>query len=150
MREPRGCIQVNHEFNFDDTRGTVGPDNPAVEPLIVGSGRTCVKLELIYQGRDCLLLVTGGEAHVGALSVWNVQEQGSRAVVIELSGHREGPLAGECAEVLGRASGRTVAAVVGIHQDSASGEEIAAIVANVRQGIAELAKSFIKNNEDIP
>ena len=131
---------MNHEFNFDDTQGTAGPGNPSVEPLSVGWGRTRVKLELKHQGRDLLLLVTGGKAHVGAVAVWNGREQGGRAVVTELPGHREGPLAGDCAEILGRASGRTVVAVVGIHQDNASREEIAAIVANVRQGAKELAK----------
>ena len=141
---------MNHESDFDKTHGTARPGNPPVEPLSVGSARTSVKLELKCQGRDFLLLVTGGEAHVGAVAVWDVQEQGSRAVVTELSGHREGPLAGECAEILGRASGRTVAAVVGIHQDNASGEEIAAIVANVRQGIKEMAKYYTNNNEDVP
>ena len=132
---------MNHEANFDDTSGTAGTENPALKPLSVGSGRTRVKLELKYQGRDFLLLITGGGAHVGAVAVWNSREQGSRVVVTELPGHREGPLAGECAEILGRASGRTVAAVVGIHQDNASREEIAAIVANVRRGATELAEA---------
>jgi hypothetical protein len=132
---------MNHEFNFDDSRGTMGQGNPPVEPLSVGSGRTRVELELKYQGRDFLLLVTGGKAHVGAVAVWDGRDQDSEVVVTELPGHREGPLACECAEILGRASGRTVAVVVGIHQDNASREEIAAIVANVRQGAGELAKT---------
>jgi len=131
---------MNDESNLKDTIRTAGPANQRIEPLSVGSGRTRVTLEFKIQGRDILLLVTGGEAHVGAVAVWDSREKEGQAAATELPGHREGPLAVECAEILGRASGRTVAAVVGIHQDNATPEEIAAIVANVRQGAAELAK----------
>ena len=136
---------MDHEDIFNQTRGRPESDNPLLDALIVGSGRTCVKLELRFQGRDFLLLVTGGKAHVGAVGVWDRAAPESRAVVIELSGHREGPLAGEGAEVVGRASGRTTAAVVGIHQDQATHEEITAIVANVQQGIAALARRVATN-----
>ena len=57
---------MNHESNFDDTRGTAGPGNPPIKPLSMGSGRTRVKLELKYQGRDQLLLITGGRVRVWA------------------------------------------------------------------------------------
>jgi len=141
MREPRGCITVNDESKFQDTTPEVDSANHLIEPLSVGSGRTRVKLELRFQGRDILLLVTGGEAHVGAVAVWDSREKDGPATVTELPGHREGPLAVECSEILGRALGRTVAAVVGIHQDNATREEIAAIGANVRQGVVKLAEN---------
>lgn len=133
---------MNDESKFKDTIRDAGSANKHNQPLSVGSGRTLVKLELKYQGRDILLMVTGGKAHVGAVAVWDSRQSDDPAVVTELSGHREGPLAVECAENLGRAVGRTVAAVVGIHQDNATPEEIAAIVANVRQGVVELAKNL--------
>lgn len=135
-------MPMSDESNFNDTTWTPGLANQLVEVLSVGSGRTCVKLELKYQGRDILLLATGGEAHVGAVAIWDSRENDDPAGVMELPGHREGPLAVECAEILGRASGRTVATVVGIHQDNATREEIAAIVANVKQGVLELAKNL--------
>ena len=130
---------MKHENTIDPTRGKSGRGNQAFTQLRVGSNRTCVNLELIRQGRDFLLLVTGGEAHVGAVAVWDSAKDGGLKAEIEMSGHREGPLAGECASILGRATGRTVVAVVGIHQDNASRKEIEAIVANVRQGALELA-----------
>ena len=132
---------MNDESEIKDTTREAGPANQPVEVLSVGSGRTRVKLEVKNQGRDILLLVTGGEAHVGAVAVWDSRQNGNPATVNELPGHREGSLAVECAEILGRAWGRTVAAVVGIHQDKATREEIAAIVANVRQGVLELAEN---------
>ena len=132
---------MNDQSNFKDTIREADLANQLIGPLRVGSGRTRVELELKFQGRDILILVTGGKAHVGAVAVWDSREIYDPAVVTELPGHREGPLAVECAETLGRALGRTVAAVVGIHQDNATREEIAAIVANVRQGVVELAKN---------
>ncbi|MEN8008437.1 MAG: hypothetical protein ABFS42_15620 [Candidatus Krumholzibacteriota bacterium] len=129
---------MKHEKTEGRTPGSEGHGNGPVAALRVGSNRTGVKLELQSQGRDFLLLVTGGEAHVGAVAVWDVGNE-TGPIINEMSGHREGPLAGECAEILGRACGRTVVAVVGIHQDNATPEEITAIVANVRQGAAELA-----------
>ena len=133
---------MDHDSKSEDTPLAGGPDNPPTGPLNVGSGRTSVNLELKYQGLDILLLVTGGKAHIGAVAVWNGQGQNGRVVLTELPGHREGPLADECAEILARASGRVVMAAVGVHQDNATREEIAAIVANVRLGAAELAKVF--------
>jgi len=108
----------------------------------IGSGRTRVLLKLELQGGDLLVTVTGGRAHVGAVGVWFPGLDDKEAQVIEMPGHREGPLAGECAEILGRASGKTVVAVVGIHQDHATGDEIAAIVDNVRLGARKAAEYF--------
>lgn len=82
---------------------------------------------------------------MGGVAVFDGRDVDGRAVVTELPGHREGPLAGECAEILGRAAGRTVAVVVGIHIDNATGEELSAIVANVRLGAAELAENIVTN-----
>lgn len=111
-----------------------------VAQVTLGADRTLVELELTSQGRDYLLRVTGGQAHVGAVAVWDCARGGRLAAVNQMHGHREGPLAGECAEILGRATGRTVVAVVGIHQDEATRVEIETIVALVRLGAEELAR----------
>lgn len=134
---------MDQEDIFSPTDGRPGTDNSLLEALIVGSGRTGVKLELRSQGRDLLLVITGGQAHVGAVAVWDAGNPADGATVCELPDHREGQLAGECAAAVGRASGRTTAVVAGIHQDNATPEEIAAIVANVRQGAASLAKKAV-------
>jgi hypothetical protein len=132
---------MNDDSRNQDTIREAVWANQLIEPLSVGSDRTRVNLEVKFQGRDILLLVTGGEAHVGAVAVWDSRIKDGQATVTELPGHREGPLAVECAEILGHALGRTVVAVVGIHQDNATREEIAAIVANVRKGVLELAEN---------
>jgi hypothetical protein len=111
---------------------------PAVE---VGARRTAIRLELVAQGRDLVLLITGGDAHVGAAAV---AAPGSGGAVHEavLPPHKEGPLARECAALLADAAGCTVCAVAGIHQDAITKDEIAAIVANVREAAAALAATL--------
>lgn len=117
-----------------------------IPPMIEGTGRVCVKLELACQGRDLVLLLTGGEAHVGAMAVWDARWPTEPAQVTELANHKEGPLAGTCAEIVGRATGRTVVAVVGIHQDGATRGEIEAIVLNAEKAAREAAKEFLRRN----
>lgn len=119
-------------------------EKSTIRPVIVGSGRKRVKLESSFQGDDLLVRITGGEAHVGAVAVWNGRQADAPATVTELPHHREGPLAGDCAEILGRATGRTVVTVVGIHQDEATREEIESIVANAKQAAREAAEIILK------
>lgn len=129
---------MSYENKSDRFREPVDGENRRLKAIVVGSGRTRVQLELRVQGRDFLILVTGGRAHVGAVATWDGSNNGPVAVVTELPGHREGPLAGECATAIGSATTGNVAAVVGIHQDNATTGEIAAIVGHVREGLAEL------------
>jgi len=128
----------------DSARAEISP----VEPRIVGSGRTGVQLELRVQGCDLLLLITGGKAHVGAVAVLDGRCASGSAVVTELAGHREGRLAGECAEILGEVWEGAVVVVAGIHQDRATRAEIDAIVTNVRQGTHDLAAAIAKQKRD--
>jgi hypothetical protein len=110
------------------------------QPVTAGEGRRAVRLELRAQGRDLLLMVGGGEAHVGAVAVESPADPlgPASADLIVVPGHKEGPLAAECARAVAVAAGCTCTAVVGIHQDAATPDEIAAIVANVRRGLATL------------
>ena len=119
---------------------------PRSREVVVGDGRTRVSVILRFQGQDLLLQITGGRSHVGAVAVCDCRrgqdkiQTGERT--IQLPGHREGPLAVEAAETLAAATQRTCAAVVGIHQDSATPDEIQQIVANVRQGLQQLVDTL--------
>ena len=115
-------------------------------PVDEGRGRTEVRLEIQAMGRDLLLKITGGEAHVGAVAVCEPTGPGADPVpvVTVVPGHKEGPLAESCAARLAAASGRTVCAVAGIHQDDATREEIAAIVAHVDRACARLVAALRK------
>ncbi len=111
-------------------------DAPGGAVLNIGTGRRAVRLELRPVGRDWLLLITGGRAHLGAAAV---TEPGTEARFVVRGRHKEGPLAAECAQILAEATGTGCAAVAGIHQDRATAEEIAALTANAKQGTEMLA-----------
>jgi len=96
-----------------------------------------IRVELRPQGRDLLLEVTGGEAHVGAVAVAAPGWSEARLVVVP--GHREGPLASAAAVRLAEAAGCTCAVVVGIHQDHATRDEITTIVGHVEAAVESLA-----------
>lgn len=112
-----------------------------------GEGRLAVRLELLDRGRDLLLLIGGGDVHVGAVAVATTAggtagEPCDELVVVP--GHREGPLAREGARRLAAVSGRTCVAVAGIHQDRATAAEIAAIVGHARDALQTLADALAR------
>jgi 2-iminoacetate synthase len=103
----------------------------ASEPITADSGAPWhLRLAVEPIGRDLLCRITGGAAHVGALSlsVWRDERARTRCLTVE--GHREQEIAVFAAHRLCKASRRTVACAVGIHFDSlesAQAHEIARI-----------------------
>jgi hypothetical protein len=112
--------------------------------VVQGTGRTKVRLEIQAMGRDLVLRITGGEAHVGAVAVCESPGRGGQPepVLTVVPGHKEGPLAESCAARLAVVTGRTVCAVAGIHLDDATREEITAIVDNVERACARLVEAL--------
>ena len=112
----------------------------------MGSDRTEVRLDLIRQGRDWVLLVGGGDAHVGAVAVQAATGEGVSAdgpEMVVIPPHKEGPLAERAARRVAAATGRACVAVVGIHQDDATRDEIMAISANVDAGLDQLLATML-------
>ncbi len=106
--------------------------------LKVGEGRTEVILQADPQGMDFILRVTGGQAHVGAVAT-------ASADLVQLSVvgiHKEGPLAELCAGRWAQMTGKVCVAMVGIHQDQATPEEIETIIANVELGLDQLMEKW--------
>ena len=98
----------------EDGFGPLGWDQDALpRPLREGQGRTGVALEVLAQGRDLVVRVTGGAAHVGAVAVCAgrsmADHAGPAGQVLVVPGHREGTLAAETAEAVARATGCTCA-----------------------------------------
>jgi hypothetical protein len=111
--------------------------------VTVGDGREAVTLRLQRQGRDLVVTISGGAAHVGAVAVASPEGGTSGESCHEVCvvpGHKEGPLADRAAHRLAGITGRTVVVVAGIHQDRATPAEIEAIVTNVEEGVARLAE----------
>lgn len=111
-------------------------------PVTVGRGRRAVRLEAAPLGRDLLVTLTCGQAHAGAVALAGLQDGTEGGGLLVLPPHKEGPLARACAEAVAAAAGCACVAAAGIHQDGATPAEIAAIVANAREGIARLAAAL--------
>lgn len=145
---PSKCSPVGE--NGGGSRQVDGTHGLAFAPLAAvseGEDRTRVSLLVLAQGRDLVLTVSGGEAHVGAVAVCSPASgtQGEpHAATSVVPGHKEGPLAEEGAARLAAAMGCTCVAVVGIHVDNALPEEIATIVANTRRGFERLSHDLRK------
>ncbi|HEY3360540.1 MAG TPA: hypothetical protein VGK06_01595 [Methanosarcina sp.] len=109
-------------------------------------GKIEVTLEAKKIGEDYLLILTGGEKHVGAVAVGLFEEKSQRASssVITMPGHREEYLALQGARQVSRATKKTSVFVVGIHQDNISLEEIRDIVSATE----EMVESFIAFYEE--
>jgi len=126
------------------TRKVIWDPAALPEPVRVGRGRSAVELRVRAVGRDLLVTVTGGQAHAGAVAVaapGGVAVEGGDGCLV-VPPHKEGPLARECARLVAAAAGCTCVAVAGIHQDEATPDEIAAIVANARAGMRTLAAAL--------
>jgi len=87
-------------------------------------GRSAVSLRAADVGRDLLVTITGGRAHVGAVAVGIKTGGMATSSVITVPAHREDRVVNGAAEKLARALGRTVVVVAGIHYDDMGQDEI--------------------------
>ncbi|MDO3412162.1 hypothetical protein QWJ34_20535 [Saccharibacillus sp. CPCC 101409] len=76
-------------------------------------------------GRDTLITVTGGAAHIGAVSTAYWTESGIEVRTTTVPGHKEHLLSEPAARRAADMLNRTVTVVMGIHYDAISAEEIA-------------------------
>jgi len=140
---------VNFKGNFEaENQHWLNEQIWTPQDQVVGSGVTCVWLRARSQGNDIHLSVTGGQGHIGAVAVAQPGLGANPEIdLIELVGHREGPLARECAFALASATGRACVANVGIHVDEATSDEIRTIVENVRQGLSLMTADLKARNQ---
>jgi len=108
------------------------------EHVFVGrtSGNTRLILRIMEVGDDFIFVLTGGDApHIGAIAVGiprpslaDPSVTGASVSVFVLTGHKDDELAKPLAMEAARMLGRVVVAVVGIHVNAASQQEIAEII----------------------
>lgn len=92
-----------------------------------------LSVRTVEAGGDFVLLVTGGQAHIGAAAVaYPAEGGGSCTQVIGLPGHKEAELARELADMACSRLGKAVTVIAGIHIDHATPAEIRAMVAETR------------------
>lgn len=86
----------------------------------------------VAMGRDYVILLSGGEAHVGAVAVAYWHEGQVQCHLLEVPSHKEGELARELAQLACERLGATVTLAAGIHIDQATKTEIQEIVEQAR------------------
>lgn len=113
-------------------------------------GKIEITLEAKKIGEDYLLILTGGEEHVGAVAVGLFEEKSHRASssVITMPGHREEYLALQGARQVSRATRKTSVFVVGIHQDNINPEEIKNIVSATKEMVESFIAFYEKGEEE--
>ncbi|PIQ07095.1 MAG: hypothetical protein COW73_01000 [Nitrospirae bacterium CG18_big_fil_WC_8_21_14_2_50_70_55] len=92
-------------------------------------------------GPDWLVVVSGGEAHLGAcaLGVWDAASGRASGSVLAAPGHREEGVALSGARRLAAVARATVVVGAGLHYEAASGAEIATAVALAERLVAQAA-----------
>lgn len=86
-----------------------------------------IKLVSAPMGRDLLLMVTGGEAHIGAASTAYITDNGIEVQTSAVPGHKEHTLTSGLAMRAAKGLQRTVTVVMGIHYDHLTSAEIKTI-----------------------
>ena len=98
-------------------------------------GRFELHAQVTLLGKDILVVLSGGAAHIGAVamaqprpSLADPQKTGATSSVYTYVGHKEDVTAKAMAEKLAKVLNRKVVVVAGIHWDNLKDEEIEAIV----------------------
>lgn len=92
-----------------------------------------IRIDSYRAGDDYVFLITGGEAHVGAVACAYRHEGEIRSETISVPGHREGELVQELAESAASKLGHRAVVMMGIHIDHATKQDIAQIIALVHE-----------------
>jgi len=106
-----------------------------------------LQLQIFQIGRDLLLILTGGSAHIGAIALGQSYGNGtakSNASVIGAFGHKEDQISAEIARYVSKKTGRRCSVIAGIHFDNLSKTDIL-MIQNAVQEMVEQALQTIGN-----
>jgi len=106
-------------------------------------GRLKIRLDARKIGTDLLIIITGGESHIGAVGAGTKSvSKLATSSVITLPGHRDDRIAKDAAEQISKKFGCNCAVIAGIHYDHISPEEIDKIVFMVDDLIEKLEEAL--------
>jgi len=91
------------------------------------AGSTDLRVDVAHLGRDLLVVLVGGEAHVGAVALGGFHKR-SYASVITVPDHRDDIIAKEAASRISKALNCSCVVIVGIHVSNASKQQISQII----------------------
>jgi hypothetical protein len=101
-----------------------------------GDGRTRLRAEIYELGRDLVVILGGGEIHLGSATLADPLPAGrSRTSSVTGEGHRESELSIRLSEAILAATGRRTVTLAGVHLDEITQDEIE----QIRENTAALA-----------
>lgn len=100
-----------------------------------------IAIQTYRVGEDYVYHLTGGKAHIGAVATAYVDNGVVQVGLTTVPGHREDELAVELAKAACEVHQQTVTAIVGIHIDYATREQIQQMVDVARQAIQEVVQN---------
>jgi gallate decarboxylase subunit D len=114
--------------------------------LTEGAGRTKVRLSTQWIGQNLIVCLFNDFGHIGAVAVadyCHTEDRASTSVITRL-GHKDDSVASRAAYALCKRLKEPVCAIVGIHVDSITGDEIAQISQNCDRLVERFIKSAIE------
>lgn len=87
-----------------------------------------IRVEVVEAGIDKVFLVTGGQAHIGAVSTFYLEQERISGTTVHIPGHKEQELCERLARKAALQLKVTVTVIMGIHFDSVTRMQIDEIV----------------------
>jgi hypothetical protein len=106
--------------------------------ISVGKDKTKVDLRYFRIGKDLLVIITGGDAHIGAVTL---SEEGCYSTLSK-KGHKECVITKQVAPRIQNFFKKDVLVVCGIHIDNATLKEISTLVENAKECVKIFLKEF--------
>lgn len=106
--------------------------------ICVGSGKHIIYLTYLFIGDDILVIITGGDEHIGGVSLL----ENSSFVTIGKKNHKDTIITKMIAPIIFDAVKKDVLVVCGIHLDDATKEDIDILTCNTKKCVEELLKEI--------
>ncbi len=103
-----------------------------------------IELKAFALGKDLVVTLTGGKAHLGAVGVgmcYGPKEQKSNASLIAIPGHKEDVLVFPIARRLSKALKVNVCVLAGIHFDGLTPQQVMEVVQTAENLVDELIEA---------
>ncbi|MMZ58705.1 hypothetical protein D1872_206960 [compost metagenome] len=102
-----------------------------------------ITVRSLPMGRDLLIMVTGGEAHIGTASTAYYADQEIKVETSIVPGHKEHTLSVEMARQAASVLKRTVTLVMGIHYDHLKKEDLMKVTQIIQFEFQNHLKQFM-------
>ncbi|OXS27033.1 MAG: hypothetical protein BI182_09165 [Acetobacterium sp. MES1] len=108
--------------------------------LTQGSGKTALQYEIIPVGKDWLILLTGGDTHIGCTAIGD----DGRLSSYTPRSHKDDALAIPLAKKVSESCRCVCTVVAGFHLDDITREQIATVIENANTGMIKVLEAIKK------